>query len=132
MRTPTTLFRVENLARKIWSICTFSEKVHILSINPSILRTKSSSKSVIFAHFRRLCRKGDQLKFGLKEKIGRHVDSWSGIYGLRFYGRKSAKTFLQMGGFVSGVKVTKNSKNYTGMEKNKLLKLAVERKPVGP
>ena len=65
-------------------------------------------------------------------KIGKSKDSWSGIYGLRFYGAKSANKFLQMGGFVPSVKVTKNSKRYRGIEKNELLRLACRAKPVGP
>jgi len=70
--------------------------------------------------------------FSLKGKIGRNADSWSGIYGLRFYGRRSAETFLQLGGFVPGVRVTKNSKYYTGVEKNELLRLACRAHTSGP
>lgn len=66
-------------------------------------------------------------KFGLKGKLHVDSDSWSGIYGLRFYNRKSVENFAKMGGFVPGVKVTRNSKYYRGIEKNELLKECLSR-----
>ena len=99
----------------------------------SIDRKGSTELTLSCAH-PKLCLEWKTLleKFGLNGKIGKSKDSWSGIYGLRFYGAKSANTFLQMGGFVPRTKVTKNSKCYRGIEKNELLRLACRAKPVGP
>jgi DNA-binding transcriptional regulator WhiA len=64
-------------------------------------------------------------KFSLKGKIREDANSWSGVYGLRFYNRKYIENFLTMGGFIPRIKITRNSKYCAGMEKNKLLRFAV-------
>ena len=56
------------------------------------------------------------------------IFSWSGIGGVRFYNKQSLKKFLQIGGFISGVKITRKSRVYAGIEKNTLLKIC----SVGP
>lgn len=67
-------------------------------------------------------------RYGMAGRLCRDKFSWSGIGGVRFYNKQSLKKFLQIGGFIPGVKITRKSRVYAGIEKNTLLKIC----SVGP
>ena len=64
--------------------------------------------------------------FGLNCKIGKNINSWCGISGVRAQNYPSIKKFYELGGFIDGVKISKKSRRYRGYEKNDLLKSIVE------
>lgn len=66
--------------------------------------------------------------FGMIGRIRKDKFSWSGVGGVRFYNKQSLKKFLKMGGFIPGVKITRKSRFYAGIEKNTILKICL----VGP
>ena len=63
---------------------------------------------------------------GIKTQIINRKKSWCGVAGVRF-STKSIQKFWEMGGFIKSVKISKKSKKYKGMEKNELLKIAINK-----
>ncbi len=57
---------------------------------------------------------------GLKSHLIKRKDSWCKCSEV-VLDRDSVPLFLKMGGFINGVKISKKSKKYKGLEKNKLL-----------
>lgn len=57
--------------------------------------------------------------------FGKSKASWCGITSIRTSNKSNIKKFLDMGGFISGVKISSKSKRYKGFEKNRLLQIAV-------
>jgi len=51
---------------------------------------------------------------------------WSGVEGLMVWKRKVIEIFRELGGFVNGVKITRKSPNFAGVEKNVLLDWTLE------
>ncbi|MBW2976665.1 hypothetical protein KY347_04425 [Candidatus Woesearchaeota archaeon] len=60
-------------------------------------------------------------KIGIKSFILKSKVTWSGVKGLGIKELKSIKKFIEIGGFINGVKITGKSKYFKGIEKNKLL-----------
>ena len=60
-------------------------------------------------------------RVGINAKIARSKNSWCNITGVRFQDMESIKKFYKLGGFLDGVKISRKSKKFTGMEKNALL-----------
>lgn len=65
-------------------------------------------------------------KVGIKSHILKSKVTWSGVKGLGIKELKSIKRFIEIGGFINGVKITGKSKYFKGIEKNKLLTILVE------
>ena len=65
-------------------------------------------------------------KYGINGHIGKHKSSWSGASGVRVYNSESISNFWKLGGFIDGVKISKKSKRYCGVEKNELLRAIVK------
>ncbi|MDI6806975.1 MAG: LAGLIDADG family homing endonuclease [Candidatus Aenigmarchaeota archaeon] len=65
-------------------------------------------------------------RFGIKSYISRSKVTWSGVKGLRIKKLESIEKFIQIGGFIEGVKITGKSKYFRGLSKNSLLKLLYE------
>lgn len=65
-------------------------------------------------------------KIGITSFILRSNKTWSGVKGLGIKNMKSIRRFIEIGGFIEGVRITGKSKYYKGIEKNKMLKLLVE------
>jgi hypothetical protein len=62
-------------------------------------------------------------KVGLKSFIIRSKITWSGFRGFGIKELKSIRRFIEIGGFIVGVKITGKSKYYKGVTKNRLLKI---------
>lgn len=62
----------------------------------------------------------------IKTYITRSKVAWAGTRGLGISDLKSIKRFLEIGGFIKGVKVTSKSPYYAGLTKNKVLKAIFE------
>lgn len=65
-------------------------------------------------------------EFGIESHLSKSDKSRQGCVGLRIYKYGPIKKFQEMGGFIDGVKISKKSKKYCGMEKNELLKTALK------
>lgn len=63
--------------------------------------------------------------YGLNAYLGKNKSSWSNVDGVRIYDLASLKKFFSMGGFIDGVKISRKSKRYKGLDKNMLLKKAI-------
>ncbi len=61
-----------------------------------------------------------------KSTIIKRKSSWCKVSGV-YVKNKSIPLFYQIGGFIDGVKISKKSKEYKGIEKNKLLSNAVKK-----
>jgi hypothetical protein len=57
------------------------------------------------------------IKFGRK---------WSGVEGIMIWKKEMIEFFRKLGGFVDGVKISRKSPNFAGMEKNTLLNWSLE------
>ena len=66
--------------------------------------------------------------FDIMVNIVRKKSAEEGVAGVRTGRADCIKTFFDLGGFVKGVKVSRKSKRYCGLEKNVLLKRCVETK----
>ncbi len=62
---------------------------------------------------------------GINSVIINRRDSISGVAGVRVK-KEDILKFYKIGGFINGVKISKKSKKYKGIEKNKLLKQVVK------
>lgn len=62
-------------------------------------------------------------KVGLKSYILKSKITWSGFKGLGIKELKSIGRFIEIGGFIDGVKITGKSRYYKGITKNNLLNL---------
>jgi len=67
-------------------------------------------------------------KMGIKSFILKSKVTWSRVKGLGIKELKSIKRFIEIGGFIEGVKITGKSKYFKGIEKNDLLKILFEMK----
>jgi hypothetical protein len=67
-------------------------------------------------------------KVGIESTISKSRVTWSGIKGLRISKLDSIKKFIEIGGFINGVKITGKSKYFGGIIKNQLLKKSFELK----
>jgi hypothetical protein len=65
-------------------------------------------------------------KVGIKSYIIYSKKTWSKIKGLKIANLKSIEKFIEIGGFIEGVKITRKSKFFAGIPKNDLLKLVYE------
>lgn len=65
-------------------------------------------------------------KLNIRTYITRSKVAWAGIRGLMISNLESIKGFLEIGGFIKGVKVTSKSPYYAGLTKNKVLKAIFE------
>ena len=63
---------------------------------------------------------------GIKTYIVNRKASWCGVAGIRL-STNSIHKFWEIGGFIDGVKISKKSKRYKGMEKNELLKIGLKK-----
>jgi len=64
-------------------------------------------------------------KIGIKSFIIKSNITWSKIRGLGIKELKSVRRFIEIGGFIKGVKITGKSKYYRGVSKNSLLELVL-------
>jgi len=62
----------------------------------------------------------------IKSTIIKRKASWCGVSGV-YVRKESIPEFYRIGGFVDGVKISKKSKEYKGLEKNKLLSSVIKR-----
>jgi hypothetical protein len=79
-----------------------------------------------------LCKEWLQLfnKFGIKMKLQKSKNVWSGIRGIGTESFNSIKKFQEIGGFIEGVKISKKSKRLSGIEKNKALSFILLKKEI--
>ncbi len=63
--------------------------------------------------------------FGINSHIAKCRKSGQGVSGVRIYDSKSIYAFYKLGGFIEGVKISKKSARYLGMQKNRLLEKVV-------
>jgi len=67
-------------------------------------------------------------EYNITAHLGREKTSWSGVDGIRVFDKGSLMEFVNLGGFVPGVKVTNKSKYFKGIEKNKVLGILIKKK----
>ena len=64
-------------------------------------------------------------QFGINGHVAKCKKSRQGVSGVRIYDFRSIYNFYKLGGFIDGVKISKKSTRYTGIEKNQLLKKVI-------
>lgn len=64
-------------------------------------------------------------KIGIKSFFIKSNVTWSKLRGLGIKELRSIRRFVEIGGFINGVKITGKSKYYKGIPKNSLLKLII-------
>lgn len=74
-----------------------------------------------------LCREWAELlsSCGLRVRVKKDKNSWSGAGGVFAYDRKSLGLFWRMGGFLPGVLVSGKSDKFNGLTKNEVLEMYV-------
>lgn len=121
---PTIRFLEDkNLQTKIWALR------FAFTTDDCISLSKRSKPELGFACCNRNMAKEWQAflrQFGLNAHIARNGRYKQGVAGLRIYDFKSIRNFYKLGGFIDGVKISRKSTKYMGMQKNGLLRKVVE------
>jgi len=65
-------------------------------------------------------------KVGISCKISKKLNVKEETLGIRIYDYKNIYKFYKLGGFIDSVKISRKSRKYCGVEKNKLLKMIID------
>lgn len=121
---PTTKFLFnKNIQTKIWAIR------FAFTTDGSISLSKNNKPELNFACYNKNISEEWQrflVPFGISGHVAKCKKSKQGVSGVRIYDFKSIYNFYKLGGFIEGVKISKKSTRYTGMEKNELLRRVVK------
>ncbi len=123
-KQPTIAFlNSQNVQTKVWAIrfaFTTDGSISLSKQNKPELTLTCYNKALSFEWQQFL------KKVGISCKISKKLNVKEETLGIRIYDYKNIYKFYKLGGFIDSVKISRKSRKYCGVEKNKLLKMIID------